>query len=91
MTDKAHFEVIQEHGMQPGIHRPIGVKKHNCVGFHESPYVKYVDLTRIMECVLIGEKLGLTRIASLRTRIVGTRFGTLESIFRRSRAFNFGC
>lgn len=33
----------------------------------------------------------LTSMASFRMRIVGTRFGTLESIFRKSRGYDFIC
>lgn len=33
----------------------------------------------------------LTSMASLRMSKVGTRFGTLESIFRKSRGYNFLC
>ena len=50
--------------------------------------MKNIDLPQIMNgCTKLKLKLLIhTRIASFRTRIVGTRLGTLESIFRRSRA-----
>jgi hypothetical protein len=74
--------------MKPGVGGAVSVKENDCIGLDKRSYVKDVDLEkRLMPTQAMFQCDQLTRMASLRINIVGTRFGTLESILRKSRGY----
>ena len=82
--------MIQKDGMELRIGGAESVKENDSISLHERSDVKNVDLgecSALVSMTLLNDEL--TRMASLRIRIVGTRFGTLESILRKSRGCHF--
>ena len=82
--------MVKKSGMQPRVRRTVRVEQNDGISLNKCSDVEHVHLTH-NRCTIITQgngaavKNGRTRIASRRERMVGMRFGILESILRRSR------